>query len=466
MLSHFPYQKIFCIGIGGIGVSGLAELLHCHGYAVSGSDLSDNDQTKHLKSLGIPVFQSHDASHIGNADLVVYSSAVAKNNSELTQAREKNITVMSRGELLAIIMQAANNIVIAGTHGKTTTTSLIAYLFEKANKDPSFMIGGVLSDRVSSVRFGKLEFFIAESDESDASFLFLSPTVAVITNIDADHLEAYDHSFDNLKKSFVRFTQKIPSDGFVIACIDNKVVRELLPQITCQVVTYGQDEHADYQLQDFQQSGLQSQFTIKTPERESIHIQLNLPGLHNGLNAVAAFIAAQIYQLPEEHIKLAFLTFPGIGRRFSPHGKIALQNGSALLFDDYGHHPREIQVTLRSAKAAWPDRRVVMVFQPHRYTRTRDLMQEFVDVLKTADKLVLIDVYAASEQKIEGADGKALFEAVKVAGADQACFVPKLTDLPNQLQRILKPDDIVILQGAGNIVTIVDTLLNRDPLQC
>jgi len=458
MLSHFPYKKIFCIGIGGIGVSGLAELLHQHGYQVIGSDLQDNDQTKYLESLGINIFYSHQTSHIQDVDLVVYSSAISKTNPEFLEAQRKNITLMSRGELLAKIMQAKNNIIVAGTHGKTTTTSLISYMLEQSNCNPSFMIGGVLSDRSSTVRLGENAFFVAESDESDKSFLLLSPTVAVITNIDADHLEAYDHSFENLKKSFIAFSKKIPSHGFVIACIDNSIVREILPNISCKILTYGENKRADYQLMHFKQHGLQSDFVIQTPVQQSIQVQLNLSGLHNALNSVAAFIVAQIYQLPTTTVLSAFRQFPGIGRRFSFHGKIKVPGGSALLFDDYGHHPREIQMILNAAKAAWENCRVILVFQPHRYTRTRDLMLDFVQVLKMADQLVLTEVYAASENKIDGADGKALLRALQAAGVNNALFIEKLTELPLILQRILQPNDIVILQGAGDIVTMAEVL--------
>ncbi len=458
MLKKLSAGKVFCIGIGGIGVSGLAELLHQQGYAVSGSDVSKNALTNRLQKLGITIFDTHDEKNIDGVDLVVYTSAAKTDNPERIAAARHGIPQISRGQLLAYVMEDHCNFIVAGTHGKTTTSGLIAWVFEQANQDPSFMIGGVLRDRQTTMRLGKSRYFIAESDESDASFLLLSPTVAVITNIDQDHMETYAHDFERLKKSFLQFAQSVPADGFVLACIDNAVVRELIPQMHCRVITYGTAESADYQLQSFHQTGLHSQFRVKTKTSELVDFQLNMAGMHNALNAVAAIVIAREYGLPDSAVQNALANFPGMGRRFHPHGEIAVLGGSALLFDDYGHHPVELKVTLRAAKQAFPERRVVLVFQPHRYSRTRDLMADFVDVLKTADQLVLTEVYAASEKKIEGADGMALFEAVKKAGAHQACFVPELSQLPEALKTILQPNDVVILQGAGNIVTMSGVL--------
>jgi UDP-N-acetylmuramate--alanine ligase len=457
--NNLSASKVFCIGIGGIGVSGLAELLHQHGIHVSGSDPAKNAQTQHLQSLGITVFPTHDAKNIADAELVVYSSAVKIDNPERMCAVEKNIPLMTRGELLAKVMKSYCGINVAGTHGKTTTSGIIAWVFEKANQDPTFMIGGVLRDRHSPMQLGKSKFFIAESDESDASFLFLSPTVGVITNIDADHMETYGHNFENLKRSFLEFAKHITPDGFAVVCSDDPVIRELMPQMQCRVITYGTNRDADYRLDDFHQTGLQGAFTVSTPKKEFIKVRLNLAGKHNALNAVAAFVVAREYGLNDAAVLHALETFPGMGRRFQPHGSMPVTGGTALLFDDYGHHPTELKVTMQAAKSAWPNRRIVMVFQPHRYTRTRDLMPDFIDVLKTADQLVLTEVYAASEQRIPGADGQALFDAVKKAGASHAQFVPELSDLPAALKQLLKPDDVVILQGAGNIVTMVNKLV-------
>lgn len=451
-------KKVFCIGIGGIGVSGLAELLHLQGNSVSGSDPTPNALTQRLKSLGVTVFDQHDEKNIEGAELIVYSSAVTKTNPERMAAEKKQIPQITRGQLLADVTQSYCNIFVAGTHGKTTTSGLLSWVFEQAKQDPTFIVGGVLRDRDGTMRKGNSRFFIAESDESDASFLLLSPTVAVITNIDQDHMETYDHNFDKLKQSFLQFVSKIPHDGFVVACIDDPVLRELIPKIKARVITYGESKDADYQLKSFHQSGLQSELTVQTPSGETQTLQLNLGGKHNALNALSVMIVSHEYQLPIEAVKTALANFPGMRRRFHPRGEMQVTGGTALVFDDYGHHPTELRVTLASAKAAWPDRRVVMVFQPHRYTRTRDLMQDFVAVLKTADKLVLTEVYAASEIKIPGADGHALFEAVKKTGMQDVEFVPEFSQLSGALKQIIKPNDIVILQGAGNIVTMASVL--------
>ncbi|HLB56138.1 MAG TPA: UDP-N-acetylmuramate--L-alanine ligase [Coxiellaceae bacterium] len=458
MLKNLSASKVFCIGIGGIGLSGLAELLHKNGIIVAGSDPSQNAQTKRLQSLGITVFDHHEAKNIESADLVVYSSAVKADNPERCAAVANNIRLITRGQLLAEVMQSYCGIAVAGTHGKTTTSGLIAWVFEYAKKDPTFMIGGVLRDRQSPMQLGQSSFFIAESDESDATFLLLSSTVGVITNIDVDHMETYDHDFENLKKSFLQFANNIHDDGFAVVCIDDPVIRALISKIKCRVITYGESDDAAYQLKNFSQHGLRSEFTVITSKQESLKIPLNLAGKHNALNALAAIIIAREYHLPDVDIQNALNTFPGMKRRFQSHGEMNVVGGRALLFDDYGHHPAELKATLQAAKSAFPDRRIVLVFQPHRYTRTRDLMTDFVDVLKYADQLVLTEVYAASEQKIEGADGQALFHAVKKAGMQHVHFVPELSDLPSELQKVLKPNDVVILQGAGNIVTMVDML--------
>lgn len=453
-------KHVFCVGIGGIGVSGLAEWLHRHDVRVSGSDLNETAITKRLRSLDIAVYDTHDTNNLGDADLIVYTSAVSENNPERIEAEKKHIPQMTRGQLLAQVMKPYCGIAIAGTHGKTTTSGLISWVFEQSNQDPSFMLGGILRDRDTTMRLGHSRYFIAESDESDASFLLLSPTVAVITNIDADHMETYEHDFEKLKSSFLQFVSHIPKEGFVVACMDNPVVRELLPQIKARVITYGEHAYADYRLIAFQQSELQSINTIKK-HGEISEFTLNLIGKHNALNALSALIIADEFGLSCELVKTALATFPGMRRRFHLRGEMKVDSGKALLFDDYGHHPTEVRAVLQAAKLAWPNRRIVMVFQPHRYTRTRDLMPEFVSVLLDADQLVLTDVYAASEEKIEGADGAALFEAVKKAGATHAAFVPQLSDLPLQLIALLKPNDIVILQGAGNIVTMAGVLLNQ-----
>lgn len=458
MLTHFSARKVFCIGIGGIGVSGLAELLQQRGIAVSGSDAANNAQTKHLQSLGITVFNQHDAKNIEGAELVVYSSAIKESNPERRAAVAANIPLITRGQLLAFVARAYCSIIVAGTHGKTTTSGIIAWIFEQAKQDPTFMIGGVLRDRHSPMQLGKSRFFIAESDESDASFLFLSPTVAVITNIDADHMETYEYNFENLENSFLQFASRVSDDGVVVTCIDNPVVRKLLPTIKSRVITYGESADADCQLTDFRQVGLQSAFIAKMQDGAEINIKLNLLGKHNALNALAAIIVAREYHLSDADIQSALSVFPGMGRRFHPHGEINVLGGTALLFDDYGHHPAELRATLQAAKLAWPDRRIVLVFQPHRYSRTRDFFADFVDVLTTVDQLILTEIYAASEQPIPGVSGEVLCDAVKKAGSINPRFAPQLSEIPVILKQVAKPNDIIILQGAGNIVTMVNVL--------
>lgn len=456
-------KKIYCIGIGGIGVSGLAEWLSHNGYEVYGADLSENHLTKRLAAMGVVVYHSHQEEQVLGKDLVVYTSAVNENNNpELRAAKAHGIPCISRGELLAQIMQAQTNIVITGTHGKTTTTALVARVLTAAGEDPSYMIGGLLRDELSPMHCGADRFFVAEADESDASFLFLSPKVAVVTNIDADHMETYGHDFDALKRSFLEVTRKIPADGFVIACVDDPTVRDLLPEITCRVITYGCSETAEYRLDGFQQTGLISYFDARMRDGEVVRVTLNMPGLHNSLNALVSLIVAKEFSCPLDPVLKALATFPGVGRRFHFRGELVLPAGGEVqVFDDYGHHPIEVKATLEAARAAWPARRVVIVFQPHRYSRTRDLYEDFVNVLKCADLLVLTSVYAASEAPIEGADGRSLYESVVAAGAVNAVYVPDLTALPESLMQILQPQDIIIFQGAGDIVSVSGKLVSN-----
>lgn len=462
MVDPLNAKMVYCIGIGGIGVSGLAEWLLHHGIAVHGSDLCENQQTERLKKLGAVIYRSHESSQISGADLVVYTSAVDKLvNPELLAAQSQGISCISRGELLACIMHAQNNIVVTGTHGKTTTTAMVAKTLSAAGQNPSYMIGGLLRDEQSPVRCGGNDYFVAEADESDASFLFLSPKVAVITNIDADHMETYGYNFDSLTNSFLAVTKKIPSDGFVVACIDDAVVRALLPEMHCRVITYGCREEADYRLVGFNQTGLVGNFQVCSSNHAPVPVRLNMPGLHNALNATVAVVLSMEFGVPLTPVLGALQAFPGVGRRFHHRGDLALSKGGEVsIYDDYGHHPKEIQATLSAAKAAWPDRRVILVFQPHRFTRTRDLFQDFVSVLKEADLLVLTAVYAASETPIEGADGMALYESVVAAGAKSALYVPDLNSLPESLMQIAQPQDIIIFQGAGNIVSTSGKLVS------
>lgn len=454
-------KKIHCIGIGGIGVSGIAELLLSKGFEVTGSDLVENALTKRLIQLGAKINVGHRAQNIHQPDLVVYSSAVTKDNPEFAKAIELNIPTIVRGKLLSILMAGKTSIAISGTHGKTTTTGLTSYLLRAAKLEPTCVIGGVINGELAPVLCGRGDYFVAETDESDASFLFLSPTIAITTNIDADHLCSYNNNFEQLKKSFITFLNKIPANGLAIVCIDDPVVESILPELTCPFVTVGMHARADVRMTGFSQQGLQTHLQVVfNSGREDLSLQLNLAGQHNAQNALAVVAVAQFLEIDDAVLKNAFANFPGVGRRFKSHGKITLAQGSALLFDDYGHHPREISATLSAARGAWPTQRIVLVFQPHRYSRTQDLLHDFAKVLGQADVLLLLDIYPAGEPAIPGIDAHALCKAITEQGRVNPIFVPQMQQLPQMLRGVLKPDDIVILQGAGSIGTMANILVS------
>ena len=459
ILDNQSIRTVHCVGIGGIGVSGIAEILLQKGYQVSGSDVSKNPIITRLQKLGATISQGHMPDNVQHADLVVYSSAITPDNPELQAAKIAGIPLISRGQLLAELMHAHCGIAVSGTHGKTTTTGLLAQIFMLADMDPTYFIGGKIQDQDSTVRLGKGEYFIAEADESDASFLCMSPKIIVVTNIEPDHLENYDGDFHCLKQSFLDFIQKLPEDGVVILGIDNPIIRELLPKISRRVVTFGFCEEADVSVLDFKQKGLRSHFHVKRPDDLSpLSLQLNLPGQHNVLNALAAIAVAHEVGIGDASLLQALSEFPGVSRRFHAHGEIKVKGGKALLFDDYGHHPSAIEATLVVARQVWPDRRIVLVFQPHRYSRTRDLLQEFAKVLSTPDMLVLLDVYSAGEQAIAGCNGRILCDAIIQQGKITPIFVPEFEQLPTVLADVLRADDIVLLQGAGSIGTMAETL--------
>lgn len=450
MLDLNAIKKIHCLGIGGVGVCAIAELLLGHGFQVSGTDLKENANTRRLRERGARIYIGHDAGHVDDVDLVVYSTAVKADNPEMLHAQQLGIPLWQRAKMLAALMDYAEGIAVSGTHGKTTTTSLIAHILLTAGKDPSFAIGGELQGINEYAHLGEGDYFVAEADESDASFLQLSPKIAVVHNIEADHMATYADCFSQLTQTFGEFLQRLPVQGLAVLAADDPVVMSLRDQVSCQVVSYGFDAHADIRADDYNQHQLQSEFRLLTESIDETMV-LNLPGKHNVQNALAAIAVALSIGIDVLVIKQALACFPGVGRRFFIHGNMMLRDGAALVIEDYGHHPSAIKVTLQAAKHAWPNRRVVLVFQPHRYTRTQDLFDEFVKSLAMADMLVLLDVYAAGEEEIACANGLALCEAINQQASRSPVFVPNVTELPEALQIVLRPDDVVILQGAGNI---------------
>ncbi len=450
-------HRIHFVGIGGAGMSGIAEVLLNLGYKVSGSDGASNAVTQRLAGMGATVFQGHAAEQIRDADVLVISSAIKDDNPEVAAAREKRIPVVARAMMLAELMRFKQGIAIAGTHGKTTTTSLLASVLTEAGLDPPVVIGGKLLAAGANARLGQGEWLVAEADESDASFLHLSPVVSVVTNIDADHMETYGHDFERLKGAFVEFLHRLPFWGMAIVCADDPVVRGLLPRITKPVMTYGTTDDCAIQATNIRAEDGRMRFTaVRNGVRSPIDITLNLPGMHNVLNALAAVAVAWELQVPDVAVQRALANFSGVGRRFQRYGEIVLdsENGEArhfTLIDDYGHHPVEMRATLSAARGAFPGRRLVLAFQPHRYTRTRDLFEDFVQVLSMADAVLLTEVYAASEQPIVAADGRSLARAVRVAGKVEPVFVAEVNDLPASLVDFIKDGDVVLTMGAGSI---------------
>lgn len=452
-------HKIHFIGIGGVGMSGIAEVLLHEGYLISGSDLVENAVTKHLTELGAKIYKGHQAKNIADADVVVISSAVKPDNVELVAARKKRMPVIRRAEMLAELMRFRYGIAIAGTHGKTTTTSLVASVLAEGGLDPTFVIGGRLNSAGTNAHLGLGEYLVAEADESDASFLHLQPAIAVVTNIDEDHMDTYGGSFTQLKKTFIEFLHRLPFYGLAVLCIDDPVVREIMPEVFKPVLTYGFSEQADIQAIDFRQQGLQTYFTVKRKgKHKNLKVQLNLPGRHNVLNALATIGIATELGISDEAICRGLLQFAGVGRRFQLLGDYNFGNGKAMFIDDYGHHPREIAATIQAARDSWPQRRLVMLFQPHRYTRTRDLFEDFTQVLSQVDMLLMLDVYAAGEDPIAGADARALCRSIRLHGIVEPIFV-KQEQLPLVLAEALQDGDVLLAQGAGSVSRIVAELM-------
>ena len=446
-------NHIHFVGIGGAGMSGIAEVLINLGYQVSGSDGASNAVTQRLAAMGATVFQGHAEANIAGAKVLVISSAIKEDNPEVRAARAAHIPVVARAMMLAELMRFKQGIAIAGTHGKTTTTSLIASVLNEAGIDPTFVIGGKLLAAGANARLGQGEWLVAEADESDASFLYLSPVVSIVTNIDADHMDTYGHDFERLKSAFVEFLHRLPFWGMAILCADDPVVRELLPRIEKPVLTYGTGEDCAIRAVDIRAEDGRMRFTaVRNGVKSAVDITVNMPGLHNVLNALAAVAVAWELQVPDAALQRALANFSGVGRRFQRYGEIALAGGGSFtLIDDYGHHPVEMQATLEAARGAFPGRRLVLAFQPHRYTRTRDLFEDFVRVLSQADALLLTEVYAASEQPIIAADGRALARALRVAGKVEPVFVEDVNKLPAALADFARDGDVVLTMGAGSI---------------
>jgi len=456
-------RRIHFVGIGGAGMSGIAEVLVNLGYQVSGSDLAPNAATKRLGAMGSAITFGHKSEHVAGADAVVVSTAVRPDNPEVLAARARRIPVVPRAQMLAELMRLKQGIAIAGTHGKTTTTSLVASVLAEGGLDPTFVIGGRLNAAGSNAKLGAGEFIVVEADESDASFLHLQPVIAVVTNIDADHMDAYQHDFPKLQQAFIQFLHNMPFYGSAVLCAEDPHVREIMPFVSRPIVTYGLGAEAMVRATDVE-LGAQSRFRVLRGEQAPLQISLNLPGRHNVLNALAAIGVATELKLPAQAIQRALAGFRGVDRRFQHYGEIRVTaaNGKAAgafaLVDDYGHHPAEIEATLQAARVAFPGRRLVLAFQPHRYTRTRDLFEDFVKVLARADVLLLAEVYAAGEAPIAAADGRALASAVGGAGQPEPLFVGDVAAMAEAIRRTARAGDVVLTMGAGSIGTVAAQL--------
>ncbi|WP_371763528.1 UDP-N-acetylmuramate--L-alanine ligase [Massilia cellulosiltytica] len=445
-------KHIHFVGIGGSGMSGIAEVLLNLGYKVSGSDLASNAASQRLQQLGADVRIGHAADNIAGADAVVTSTAVNEANPEVVAARAAKVPIVPRAIMLGELMRLKRGIAIAGTHGKTTTTSLVASVLAQGGLDPTFVIGGRLNSAGANAKLGTGDYIVAEADESDASFLNLSPMIEVITNIDADHMDTYEHDFEKLKGAFVNFTHRLPFYGRAMMCIDDANVRAILPQVTKPVTTYGFSEDAEVRALNARAQGIQMHFTVRQQGYPDTDFVLNQPGMHNVLNACSAIAIAREIGVPDEATAQGLREFNGVGRRFTRYGEIELpQGGSFTLVDDYGHHPVEAQVTLAAARAAYPGRRLVLAFQPHRYSRTRDLFEDFVKVLAAPDVLLLAEVYPAGEAPIVAADGRALARALRAGGQVEPIFVEAIADMPATILKVARDGDVVLTMGAGSI---------------
>jgi UDP-N-acetylmuramate--alanine ligase len=447
-------KSIHFVGIGGAGMGGIAEVLLNEGYQITGSDIGENQVVARLRRLGAEIAIGHHQDNISSASVIVVSTAINPENPELIHAAKMRIPVVRRAEMLAELMRFRHGVAIAGTHGKTTTTSLISSIFAEGGLDPTFVIGGLLNSAGTNARLGTSRYLIAEADESDASFLHLQPMVSVVTNIDEDHMETYQGDFEKLKDTYIEFLHNLPFYGLAVVCIDNPVVRELLPRIGRQVITYGFSTDADVVATNYQQQGGISYFTVEREGHPDLDLSVNLPGQHNVLNALASIAVATDEGVNDDAIVNALGNFAGIGRRFEQLADLKTSKGEMVLVDDYGHHPREVAATIKAMRNGWPEKRLVMIFQPHRYSRTRDLYEDFVEVLSQVDCLLLLDVYSAGETAISSADSKSLARSIRQRGQIEPIYVGDIEQLPELLKAQLQDGDMVITQGAGNIGTI------------
>ncbi|MDG5498111.1 UDP-N-acetylmuramate--L-alanine ligase [Marinobacter sp. BGYM27] len=446
-------RRIHFVGIGGAGMCGIAEVLHNQGYDVSGSDLKAGAVTDRLAGLGIQIAIGHRAENSADADVVVVSTAVTNDNPEVKAARDRRVPIVPRAEMLAEIMRYRHGIAVAGTHGKTTTTSLIASVLGEAGLDPTFVIGGRLNSAGTNAQLGGSRYLVAEADESDASFLHLTPVISVVTNIEADHMQTYGGDIERLKQTFVDFLHNLPFYGVAVMCSDDEYVREITPRIARAIITYGIDDpDADYRAVDIRSDVLRTHFTVKRPGgRPDLTVDLRMPGRHNVLNALAAIAVATDEGVDDDAIVSGLATFAGVGRRFQVYGDYDTGKGTVTLVDDYGHHPTEVAAVIRAAREAWPDRRLVMLYQPHRYSRTRDLYEDFVKVLSDVDALLLMEVYSAGEAPIPGADGRNLCRSIRQRGNIDPIFVEKDGEVDPLLATTLRDGDVLFTQGAGDV---------------
>jgi UDP-N-acetylmuramate--alanine ligase len=456
-------NRIHFIGIGGVGMSGIAEVLQNLSYKVSGSDMADSTILRRLAQFGIKTYIGHDANNLQNVDVVVVSSAVKQDNPEVIEAKRLNIPVVPRAVMLAELMRMKQGIAVAGTHGKTTTTSLVASVLAEAGLDPTFVIGGRLNSADANAKLGSGDYIVVEADESDASFLNLLPVMAVVTNIDEDHMETYGHDFQKLKSSFVEFLHRMPFYGSAIVCVDDPAVREIIPSVARPVITYGLIEEAQIRAVDIVAKDGAMAFNVQFRDANlssSLAIELNLPGLHNVKNALAAIAVALELEINPDAIKKALSQFKGVDRRFQKYGEIAAKNGGTYtLIDDYGHHPVEMKATIEAARGAYPGRRLVLAFQPHRYSRTRDCFEDFIKVMASVDVILLSEVYAAGEAKIVGADSRSLCRAIRLTCKVEPIFIDDIQNMASEILNIAKNGDVVLCMGAGSISGTPKTIL-------
>jgi UDP-N-acetylmuramate--alanine ligase len=452
-------RRIHFVGIGGAGMGGIAEVLQSEGYKISGSDKMESKMTQYLRSQGATIFIGHCKENIKDADVVVVSTAVNNNNPEIEQARAIGLPVVARAQMLSELMRFRYGIAVAGTHGKTTTTSLIASLMAEDGLDPTFVIGGLLNSAGTNARLGASRYLVAEADESDASFLHLTPMMAVVTNIDADHMSTYGGDFGKLRQTFIEFLHHLPFYGRAVLCLDDPEIESILTEVARPLLTYGFSEKADIQALDYYQTGLQNHFLVRRKLfQDEFSVTLNLGGRHNVLNALAAIAVAGEVGVSAAAMQRAFIQFQGVGRRLQVYGDYQTENGKVLLVDDYGHHPREVEATLQALREAWPERRLVMVYQPHRYSRTRDLFEDFARVLATVDVLLLLDIYSAGETPLPAVDSRNLCRNIRLQGRVDPIFVGSIDNLPGILQRTLQTGDILLTQGAGDIGSMAGRL--------